>query len=237
MVTIEHLLYNNSIVKYFGDVTTLSYWTPLFGYTTKNTFWYVSAAFAFYLISYPYYKYCFSRRPLLSTILISVVGFSLYYILPLNLFLGRVPIYFIGMYASLYVNKHFKVFPLGILSVVVYILICYVAYKYGGRTLSDYGLHFFAFIFITPGLTFMLIKCFSLLDHSKPGKLLVQCMGFVGKVSLEFYLVHWVLLCAIDAFSWDMPWGIFILLSLMAAYIVHWAANGIDKLERIRLKY
>lgn len=237
VVTVEHLLYNDSILKYFWDVTMLGYWTPLLGYATKNTFWYVSAAFAFYLLSYPYYKYYFSKRPLLSTLIISVIGFSLYYILPLDLFLGRIPIYFMGMFASQYVHKCFKIFPFGILAIAVYMTICYVAYRYGGRILTDHGLHFFAFIFITPGLVFLLAKCFSFLDSIKIGKLIVRYIDVIGRVSLEFYLVHWVLLCAIDALGWYLPWGVFILLSLTFAYMVHWTAKGLDKLERIRLKY
>lgn len=145
--------------------------------------------------------------------------------------------FFSKRFNRIFIHKHFKTRTFVILSVLVYFVICYVAYKYGHRTLSDYGLHFLAFIFITPGLIFMLTQCFTLLNRIKYVKIVVKSIGVVGKVSLEFYLIHWVLLCVIDAYDWTMPWGLFILFSLLLAYIVHWMACGLEKVERERLKY
>lgn len=169
-VTIEHIIYNTTVQSFWLDVSTLSYWSPLLGIQEKNTFWYVSAIFAFYLISYPYYKYCFSKWPLLSTIIISVLGLLLYQIFPpLKLFLGRIPIFFIGMYSSLFLEKEFKTIKFVLLSIFCYCLMSLIAWLYGGRILSDTGIHFIFFIFITPGLIILLSKILSYLNNIKIG--------------------------------------------------------------------
>ena len=237
-VTIEHIIYNTTVQSFWLDVSTLSYWSPLLGIQEKNTFWYVSAIFAFYLISYPYYKYCFSKWPLLSTIIISVLGLLLYQIFPpLKLFLGRIPIFFIGMYSSLFLEKEFKTIKFVLLSIFCYCLMSLIAWLYGGRILSDTGIHFIFFIFITPGLIILLSKILFYLNNIKIGGGIVKLCNYLGTFSLEIYLTHWIILCTINTFSWNVPWGIFIVLSFISAYIIKSISNGWNKVTKTRVKY
>lgn len=53
-----------------------------------------------------------------------------------------------------------------------------------------------------------------MLDKTRYGVIVDKGVDWIGKLSLELYLIHWILLCAINAFDYHMPWGIFVLLSL-----------------------
>ena len=181
IVTVEHLVNGTQTVSYLLDVSTLSYWLPLLGEHSKNTFWYVSAAFVFYLLSYPYYK-VFSKKPLLATVLVSLGGLILYRLLfgKIDFFLARIPIYFIGMYASTLLHVSFRSWPFVVFSGFVYCVMAMISWLYGGQTLSDIGLHFVLFIFITPGLVFALAYLFDFMDRYKIGQVAnkaISCLG------------------------------------------------------------
>lgn len=237
-IAIEHLIYNTDVVSFWLDVSTISYWLPLIGIHSKSTFWYVSAIFVFYFIAYFYYKYCFVKNPLLFTIVISILGISISQLAPsIHLFTTRIPIFFIGMYFSLYLKKEIKTISFILLSVLCYITLVFCAWKYGGAVLSEKYLPFYAFIFITPGFVFLLSNVFSMLDKTRYGVIVDKGVDWIGKLSLELYLIHWILLCAINAFDYHMPWGIFVLLSLFLSYILHRLVNILIRGQRILQRY
>ena len=210
----------------------------MIGIHSKSTFWYVSAIFVFYFIAYFYYKYCFVRNPLLFTIVISILGISLSLPLPsIHLFTTRIPIFFIGIYFSLYLKKEIKATFFILLSVLGYITLVFCAWRYGGAVLSEKYLPFYAFIFITPGLVFLLSNVFSMLDRTRYGVIVGKGVDWIGKLSLELYLIHWILLCAINVFDYHMSWGIFVLLSLFLSYILHCIVNIFVRGQRILQKY
>ncbi|MCR8912779.1 acyltransferase [Barnesiella sp. ET7] len=237
IVTIEHVMNNTKTISYLLDVSTLSYWLPLLGEHSKNTFWYISAAFAFYLISYPYHA-LFCRRPLLSTILISILGLVLYKLFfgKIDFFLGRVPIYFIGMYASRWVNVSFKSFPFIFIGLLSYCLMALVAWRYGGLLLSEVGLHFILFIAIAPGIVLFLANLFEFINKYKWGALVNRICNKLGKYSLEIYLVHWTFLCMIKQFEWEIPWIIFVVVSIAIACILQFISNYLLQINKIMCK-
>lgn len=227
MVTVEHIINQTQTIAYLLDITTISYWLPLIGEHSKNTFWYISAAFAFYIFSYPYYKYFFQKKPLISTIIVSVIGLLLYRLLfgKIDFFLARVPIYFIGMYVSRLVDKSFNPTPFILLSGITYCGMSLAAWKFGGLILSSMGLHFILFIIITPGLIFLLGKIFKFLDGLNWGTYLNKLFNFMGNYSLEIYLVHWSFLCMIQKFNWDISWGVFLGISMLSSFLVKFLAT------------
>ena len=220
-VAIEHLIYNTDVVSFWLDVSTISYWLPLIGIHSKITFWYVSAIFVFYFIAYFYYKHCFIKNPLIFTVVISILGIVLSQFAPsIHLFTARIPIFFIGMYFSLYLKKDIKISPFILLSILCYFLLIFLAWKYGGAVLMAKGLPFYVFILITPGFIFLLASIFSILDKTRYGKIIDKGIDWMGKLSLELYFIHWILLCAINTFDYHLSWGIFVLLSLFISYIL-----------------
>ena len=234
IVTIVHIANQTSTIDYILDTTTLSYWLPLFGINATNSFWYISAAFAFYLLSYPYYNLFFYKKPLLSTIIISLIGLICYKLLfgKIDFFLARIPIYFIGMYSSKFVCQSFKSTPFILLSIIAYSAMSLIAWKFGGLTLSSTGLNFIFFIFITPGLVFLLSSFFKFLDNMKWGKYLNKTFNILGNYSLEIYLVHWGLLCMMKEFEWNINWFIFIGITILISFAVKITSNLIISINR-----
>ena len=237
IVTVEHIVNGTRTVSYLLDVSTISYWLPLFGEHSKNTFWYVSAAFAFYLLSYPYYR-IFCKKPFVSTVVIVLLGLALYKLLfgKIDFFLGRIPIYFMGMYASRWVNTSFKTWPFVLLASIAYCVMALIAWRYGGMVLSGSGLHFILFMFITPGLVFFLSNVFKFMDRFKLGSFVDKQLACLGKYSLEIYLVHWSFICMIKQFDWKISWILFVIVSIVLAWVVKKLADGMLAWDKIRCK-
>ena len=68
-------------------------------------------------------------------------------------------------------------------------ILCF-AYYYRTDWLFDYGLHWFPFVPIVPGLCVLLVKSFSFLDKNRYTGYINKGIKCIGEASFEIYLVH-----------------------------------------------
>lgn len=205
ILTFFYLLINGSFRDFFGDFLTLSYWYPLIiGLRGGNvTFWYVSAAFAFYLLSVPLFP-ILKKYPRTITSLILLIGISLFYLGiiwcqdtlgRIHLFLARIPIYFSGLYVgSKITDIRFKTFTICLVSLLAYLILGIGSMVLGGRVITSYGLNFVLLYFITPGWIIALASLFRWIEQRKIGTYLNSSLRYIGKHSLELYLTHIMLI-------------------------------------------
>ena len=138
------------------------------------------------------------------------------------------------MYASTLLHVSFRSWPFVVFSGFVYCVMAMISWLYGGQTLSDIGLHFVLFIFITPGLVFALAYLFDFMDRYKIGQVANKAISCLGQYSLEIYLVHWSFICMMKQFNWHLPWIVFVVISIALAWLVKKCSDYILKLDRVR---
>lgn len=193
------------------------------------TFWYVSAAFAFYLLSFPLF-HMLKKYPLPFTALISIVGILLFYlgILWMNdtlgnihLFLARIPIYFSGLFVGYKIKVlHFPSKILVLISLLAYLSLGMGSMLLGGRVFTLYGFNFALLFFVTPGLIVALTIAFRWMEQWKMGKLFNKLLQYIGTFSLELYFTHMLIINLICQNHMEMNFGIFLMLSIVSSVVL-----------------
>ena len=191
------------IYKYFSSGMTLK---AILGnvfcvqYIINSTYsfnWYLCALWILYILA-PYFKQIIdhqnSRKSKLSLILclliFTIPFFEARYFI---IIVTRLPIFVIGMYiaksgltGNILTKKHlFSSILLTILGVILQ-RICLVHFK---DYMWNYGLYWYPFILIVPGLCIAISLFFSLLQKCKL-RIFEIALSFVGKNSFEIYLTH-----------------------------------------------
>ena len=73
---------------------------------------------------------------------------------------------------------------------VVGLIVLYLFCAYFHDKLWSYGLYWYPFILITPGLCILISFVMQALDKTKPGRWIIRCLEKIGTFSFEVYLVH-----------------------------------------------
>lgn len=171
-------------------------------FTTKGNFfnWYISAILLLYILA-PYMKKLVDRFDSLFAqgimvavlVLLSVPFFKSN---TLIITMTRLPIFYIGM---IFAKRCTQKVSLDLTKLSAFIMVAVIGFfvlytVFNDPTLKPlrwkYGLYWYPFILIAPGLCVALSAVMSLLEKSSMTKWIVAVLSFVGKYSFEIYLVH-----------------------------------------------
>lgn len=170
-------------------------------FTTRgNSFnWYICAIWLFYLLAPYLYNYTNKIKSNIGffifvfiLILFSVPFFKAFDLL---MMITRLPLFFIGMYVAKSSSQ--KDYILSKKSIIISIIlliigiitlkIFYLKYPY---YLRNYGMYWYPYILITPGLCIVISLICYLIDNKIIGKYIVKFLNFVGSNTFELYLTH-----------------------------------------------
>lgn len=128
--------------------------------------------------------------------LILLVIFSLSFIkcVYLLIMFTRFPLFFLGMYCTkLSMDKDYEIpkyfVILLLISMIIGIVILKIAFNHPFYLLN-YGMYWYPFIMIVPGLCICISKISELIENNNFGKYIFKFLNFVGKNTFELYLVH-----------------------------------------------
>ena len=228
-----------------GNVFAIQNFTAL-----GNDFnWYVSAIFLFYFLA-PFLRGLVNKihslpQQILIILLLVLLSIpfwnSNYFIITAT----RLPIFFIGMLfgKACYRNCTFSRWRICLLSAssvtgVVLLLLFYIKFP---DQLWGYGLEWYPFILITPGLCILISFTMSFLDKFRWGRIISFPIGKIGEYSFEVYLIHifitQIITHMIDVWGW-LPnkayvWLISFGCVFISCIILRFAARGLKKLLRL----
>lgn len=180
-----------TLKTYLINISTLGYWI------NESYFeWYIPALFAFYLW-FPLLVKGINTFPYLTlflgvalTAVLVYLNIHFHFHALLFPFIARIPIFMIGILFGKYTYEKKQprwINPISLYGTTVLglVLLMFVKHTYSGW-LWYYGLYWFPFIAITPGLCLSLS---TVLEKFKPTYLL-RILSFLGGLSLEIYLLH-----------------------------------------------
>ena len=163
-----------------------------------NSFnWYISALLLYYLVS-PLLKDLTDRLSYPKQLL--VIAFLLLLSVPFwtadtyIITLTRLPIYYCGMVFARMCREERSLTPKGLTIALVLSALGFVLMRFCTghfeSILWSYGLHWYPFLLITPGLCIALSLAGLLLEKVKFSKILTAPLETMGKYSFELYLIH-----------------------------------------------
>lgn len=165
-----------------------------------NSFnWYICGIWLFYFLA-PYIYLHTNRIKSKFGVIIYILFLALFSI-PfikcnnLIIMITRLPLFFMGMYcAKLSKDKEYKLSRLSIIISLIFMILgivilkyCYIHYS---KYLWSYGLHWYPYILITPGLCICISYLCNLIDNKKIGKNIIKFFNMIGSNTFEVYLVH-----------------------------------------------
>ena len=165
--------------------------------------WYISAIWLLYFLA-PYFMILVEKtnswKKFLGIIILLVVfSFAFWNSDVLIITVTRIPIFFIGMYMAKKANKDneilnkCKIFLLiSLMLLGIIILLCF--YKFFPTLLWNYGLHWYPFILIIPGLCLTISLISQTIEKYKVGTFLLKVLEIIGSYTFEIYLVHALIL-------------------------------------------
>lgn len=189
-----------SLLSVLGNIFLFGYYFGL-----QNQFnWYVQALPLFYFIVILIYillqkvnnKICLCVLSFLSLVLLSFCFFNS----DLLIIFSRLPILLIGIICGyIYINnknirlktwsikKINKIIPFILIFIsLIFTLILIIVFKNFSELLWDYGIYWYSFIFITPGLLLLLCKIFNKFNKH----FLYRLLELIGESTFEIYLLH-----------------------------------------------
>lgn len=211
------------VVEIIGNV----FGAGLFGNLDNQFNWYIGAMWACYLIAPVLKSFADQSKPiqnlliLLGLLLTSTVFFGQYQLI----FWTRLPIFFLGMVAAAHsAEKKYITLSDAIGAIAAMLLgialLCLCFLKWNNFMWS-YGLWWYPFILITPGLTLLISWAASLLSKTKC-RAVVGLMDRLGKHTFPLYLSHifmfsvWQTL--IDTYP-SIRYAVFLLMSLLSSVL------------------
>ena len=161
--------------------------------------WYISCIWLFYFLAPYIYFHTVKIKTKFSAVIFTL--FLLLFSIPffrcdnLIIMITRLPLFFIGMYfGKLSISKDYI---LSKKSIIMYILISIIGvatlmffYTHYSKYMWSYGLYWYPFILITPGLCIIISIIFSYIDSKKIGKYINKFFNVIGNNTFEAYLTH-----------------------------------------------
>ncbi|MBQ9314349.1 MAG: acyltransferase [Clostridia bacterium] len=161
--------------------------------------WYISALWLLYILA-PYFMCLVKRikkRKMFYIVELMLILFSLSFWKSNTLIITitRIPIFFMGMYIAKIAEENNekitnKKFLLLMLEFLLGIMLLILAYHFFSQRLWEFGLYWYPFLLITPGLCLIISYISYSAEKTKIGVFLLRILGFIGNHTFEIYLVH-----------------------------------------------
>ena len=189
------LLREASVMMVAGNLLGIRSFTD----AADNFNWYISATLLMYVLA-PYFKQLVDQlRPgkLLIALLITMLSSVAFWTVPhLMIIATRIPVFFVGMYIGRFcceedrvlTKKQMLVAILAMLAGTALLILFKVSVD--GTGMWNYGLNWYPFIMITPGLCLCLSWAAMKMDGIRCLAWIPKAMGIVGKYSFELFLLH-----------------------------------------------
>ena len=191
MIKVTGELYGTEII---GNLTMLGWW-----HGGRNQFnWYISAIWLFYLLA-PFLVVAVLRgknKKLVTGCLILTGFFAsvTFFHTQLLMAFSRIPVFILGIYMGYLLsgengNEKKSITFFNILMVIGFAVL-YGSLHYLSGYLWNYGLWWYPFFLIAPGLSLDLGLLANLLDRTKVTSFIKRAVELCGKASFEIYLIH-----------------------------------------------
>lgn len=181
---------DNLVGFFIGNITGLSLWAR--NYPHFN--WYIQSLLVFYGLA-PIIKKLldqYEKKGLCFALSVSFIIAPIFWFNNILMAVARLPIFVIGMYLGKCIAVEKKVskrqeitlYGMAVTGVCV-VALCVLKFP---LLLSDYGMWWYPFVLIVPGLCMLLVRILGIVKFIRGG------VRFIGTASLEIYLIHIVVI-------------------------------------------
>lgn len=163
--------------------------------------WYISAIWLLYLLApwfFSWIERMESQKSCMAvTFVLVLFSFAFWNSHTFIITVSRFPIFFMGMFMAKEADKGARISMPGFTASLAAMAAGVVALWYCREThhnlLWDYGLWWYPFILITPGLCFLISGVAQQMEKSSIGKRVLGIVSVIGNDTFEIYLVHMLL--------------------------------------------
>jgi len=162
--------------------------------------WYVQAIFWFYLFTPIFYSIISSgspkernKRVLILFAIIIIINITFFSNGEIIIGLSRLFIFILGIVFADCKKREENIkniFPVALIFMIIGIAIWLFCKIKLSEYCRSFGLAWYPFFFITPGLCMIFCKCFDTLNNNKIGMKINSFLSVLGGASFEIYLVH-----------------------------------------------
>lgn len=181
----------------FGNLTGFSFWAM----TGLRFNWYILAIVAFYIATPLFFEVLQNKgkRGLLFLLILSFIASFCFNETEASIAVSRFPVYILGMGAGLRFaagdkqeNRiSDKILELIIFSCGIVGLACLaVLYKFQDPIPAELYNVFIPCFLTTPAIVLLFSRFFGFIEKKIIGKGIIKCFSFLGKISLDLYLIH-----------------------------------------------
>lgn len=191
---LEGIKGNLSVQMMIGNILGIQNFTGL-----GNSFnWYISALLLFYFFA-PFFKLFADRANvkhlIIGFIILLAISFSFWNAQTYIITVTRIPIFMLGFFIGKLCSKHD--YTINISSIIILVItmiagltILIFFIRNYAEFLWSYGLYWYPFILITPGLCLCISYFVFLMQKSKCLNWIPKVLEKIGQNSLELYLLH-----------------------------------------------
>ena len=231
---LSRVLNNFSII--ISNIFCFSFWLRM-----PTFVWYVPVIVLLYTLSPILEKSLSSVKHIALTVLIATIINIPFFYNDCLIGASRFFIYYIGMlfgkiyYENKKINIKIEIF-LYVLSVVGVLIASFCAIKLE-KYLTVYGLYWYPYILIIPGLVFALARLFNFIENVKILKFINLFFSFLGCITLEIYLIH-VIIFDFVPFPHSNMWQLLriiisVCVSVIYYYLIKFFVKNIYKKHRL----
>ena len=197
---VRYITYQLYFTEICGNLTMTGWWN-----NDGNQFnWYVDVIVFFYLLApYVFKVISRSKKPVRTTIILMLIAFLIGFSFMHGLLLtgiSRLPLFILGMFLARYLESEEKtIFPVSdkvivmIINLLMIVGFASLYYFLEIQTALDkwhYGLWWYPFILIAPGLVYDIAVVGDVLSKNRLTGLFSLCIEEIGKASFELFLIH-----------------------------------------------
>lgn len=184
---------NIPLTAIIGNIFCIQNFTGL-----KNDFnWYISAIWLFYFLA-PYLKVLVDKvtnwqKCTIIVLLFIIISMAFWNSNILIITITRIPIFFVGMYMAKISKK--EIITKNKANILIFLmlfgfLLLKASFDMVPSQMWNYGLYWYPFIFITPGLCLIISYMCKKIENYKIGRKIMNYLEIIGKNTFEIYLVH-----------------------------------------------
>lgn len=205
--------------------------------------WYVAAMWLTYLITpllFDIIKTIKSKWQIFAlVILITLMSVPFWNADQYIILVTRIPLFVMGMYLGSLNDKEISKREFAV-NVVAFVMGCgLLAYFYKNYEpkLWSYGLHWYPFILIVPGMCLLISGISGYLVRYKVGKWIIDALSFVGKYTFELFMMHMLLFKVVH--EWvlrgyivysEKIWFFTIIAVIIGSIILYWLGKLVSLL-------